>query len=175
MINHVKINIEYNVKDEIKMMENYQYPRMCESSIEIQKLKIKPDSKIFYKNQQTICNMIEIVETRTCTEVVVNYKENDILVTKYVNDIELTVLPTIEELLKMISTKMISKYVKYTTLDTSIDFNILLATQKWFDNLSKEGNEYANQIMTFKLEELLLAFIMYEEHELKWYGCSWIK
>lgn len=77
-------------------------------------------------------------------------------------------LPTQSELQKMIGTEIVSKYVKYTTIDTSLYWNQLFAITKWLDVLSRKKDHYANTIMTFEAEELWLAFLMYEKLQKKW-------
>ena len=78
-----------------------------------------------------------------------------------------------DQLQGMIMPTIIAKYVKWTTIDTSPDFNKYLAIMKWFDVLSQEGNIYANTIMTFSSEQLWLAFVMKEKYNKVWANNEW--
>ncbi len=77
-------------------------------------------------------------------------------------------LPTQIQLQKMITPKIVSKYIKYTTFDTSLYWNQLFAITKWLDVLSNNKDHYANIIMTFQAKELWLTFLMYEKFQKKW-------
>ncbi len=77
-------------------------------------------------------------------------------------------LPTQSELQEMIGTEIISKYVKYTTIDTSLYWNQLFAITKWLDILSRKKDHYADIVMIFEAGELWLAFLMYGRCQKKW-------
>ncbi len=77
-------------------------------------------------------------------------------------------LPTQTELQKMIGTDIISKYVKYTFISTSLYWNQVFALRKWLDVLSENKDHYADTVMFLEGQEVWLAFLMYERCQKKW-------
>ena len=130
------------------------YIKMCETAVEIDHIGWKLDCRG------------ELYAGPVSHKIFYGYKEE--IETNYIW------LPRQDQLQEMVGIEIISKYIKWTTIDTSIPFNRHLALMKWFDVLSKARNQYANTIMTFSGEQLWLAFYMHEKHNKLWDGEQWI-
>lgn len=80
------------------------------------------------------------------------------------------IIPTIEQLLEMITIDMLTPYIKYTTMDTHIDSNRLIALNMWQDTISTQRrySDYAHYIVSLSFAEQLLCFIMYHKHKKEW-------
>lgn len=84
-------------------------------------------------------------------------------------------MPRQDQLQEMITEEIVARYIKLTSISTSMFYNQFKALDLWIDKLSSEKNYYADKLIEFSGEQLWLAFVMNEKYNKIWDGNDWMK